>query len=160
MKYTTFTFNTNKKNNSFNINNGSNNYSKALDDIILSNLKSTTPYIFKDATLGAAFDELNKTKKTKSIDITINSGAKSSKKIPTLFDAINYFKGNNYNFSKLTSNYPTYHINGTPITIFEDEIQIGYDLIPFNLFDDYAYINSLSNNTKKTIIDIYITIKK
>lgn len=159
MKYTTFTFNTGKKNNSFNINNGSTNYSKALDDIILSNLKSTTPYIFKDATLGAAFDELNKTK-TKSIDITINSGAKSSKKIPTLLDAINYFKGNDYNFTKLMSDYPTYHINGTPITIFEDEIQIGYDLIPFNLFDDYNYINGLSNNTKKTIIDIYITIKK
>lgn len=159
MKYTTFTFNTGKKNNSFNINNGSTNYSKALDDIILSNLKSTTPYIFKDATLGAAFDELNKTK-TKSIDITINSGAKSSKKIPTLLDAINYFKSNNYNFTKLISDYPTYHINGTPITIFEDEIQIGYDLIPFNLFDDYNYINGLSNNTKKTIIDIYITIKK
>lgn len=159
MKYTTFTFNTGKKNNSFNINNGSTNYSKALDDIILSNLKSTTPYIFKDATLGAAFDELNKTK-TKSIDITINGGAKSSKKIPTLLDAINYFKGNNYNFTKLISDYPTYHINGTPITIFEDEIQIGYDLIPFNLFDDYNYINGLSNNTKKTIIDIYITIKK
>lgn len=159
MKYTTFTFNTGKKNNSFNINNGSTNYSKTLDDIILSNLKSTTPYIFKDATLGAAFDELNKTK-TKSIDITINSGAKSSKKIPTLLDAINYFKGNDYNFTKLMSDYPTYHINGTPITIFEDEIQIGYDLIPFNLFDDYNYINGLSNNTKKTIIDIYITIKK
>lgn len=159
MKYTTFTFNTGKKNNGFDINNASINYSKTLDDIILSNLKSTTPYIFKDATLGAAFDELNKTK-TKSIDITINSGAKSSKKIPTLLDAINYFKGNNYNFTKLISDYPTYHINGTPITIFEDEIQIGYDLIPFNLFDDYNYINGLSNNTKKTIIDIYITIKK
>lgn len=159
MKYTTFTFNTGKKNNGFNINNASINYSKTLDDIILSNLKSTTPYIFKDATLGAAFDELNKTK-TKSIDITINSGAKSSKKIPTLLDAINYFKGNNYNFTKLMSDYPTYHINGTPITIFEDEIQIGYDLIPFNLFDNYDYINSLSNNTKKTIIDIFITIKK
>ena len=51
MKYTTFTFNTNKKNNGFNINNGSTNYSKTLDDIILSNLKSKTPYIFKDATL-------------------------------------------------------------------------------------------------------------
>lgn len=159
MKYTTFTFNTGKKNNGFDINNASINYSKTLDDIILSNLKSTTPYIFKDATLGAAFDELNKTK-TKSIDITINSGAKSSKKIPTLLDAINYFKGNNYNFTKLMSDYPTYHINGTPITIFEDEIQIGYDLIPFNLFDNYDYINSLSNNTKKTIIDIFITIKK
>ena len=159
MKYTTFTFNTGKKNNGFNINNASINYSKTLDDIILSNLKSTTLYIFKDATLGAAFDELNKTK-TKSIDITINSGAKSSKKIPTLLDAINYFKGNNYNFTKLMSDYPTYHINGTPITIFEDEIQIGYDLIPFNLFDNYDYINSLSNNTKKTIIDIFITIKK
>lgn len=159
MKYTTFTFNTGKKNNGFDINNASINYSKTLDDIILSNLKSTTPYIFKDATLGAAFDELNKTK-TKSIDITINSGAKSSKKIPTLLDAINYFKGNNYNFTKLISDYPTYHINGTPITIFEDEIQIGYDLIPFNLFDNYDYINSLSNNTKKTIIDIFITIKK
>lgn len=159
MKYTTFTFNTGKKNNGFDINNASINYSKTLDDIILSNLKSTTPYIFKDATLGAAFDELNKTK-TKSIDITINSGAKSSKKIPTLLDAINYFKGNDYNFTKLMSDYPTYHINGTPITIFEDEIQIGYDLIPFNLFDNYDYINSLSNNTKKTIIDIFITIKK
>lgn len=159
MKYTTFTFNTGKKNNGFDINNASINYSKTLDDIIFSNLKSTTPYIFKDATLGAAFDELNKTK-TKSIDITINSGAKSSKKIPTLLDAINYFKGNDYNFIKLMSDYPTYHINGTPITIFEDEIQIGYDLIPFNLFDNYDYINSLSNNTKKTIIDIFITIKK
>lgn len=159
MKHTTFYFDTNKNNASNNNINGSINYSKALDDIILSNLKKSTPYIFKDATLGAAFNELESTPKTKSIDIYINSGAKSSKKIPSLIDAINYFKGNT---SKLYSafEYPTFKIGNDYITIYEDEILINNDLIPFDLFGDIDYISGLSDSTKKTIIDIYITIKK
>lgn len=45
---------------------------------------------------------------------------------------------------------------GTPIKIFDNFIQIGYDVIPIAM----GSLNHLKPKTKKTIIDITINIKK
>ena len=49
--------------------------------------------------------------------------------------------------------------DGTPVKMFSDEIQIGYDLIPLTGFTR-EYYNSLSESTRKHIIDITIDIQR
>lgn len=45
---------------------------------------------------------------------------------------------------------------GTPIKIFDNFVQIGYDIIPIQ----YGSLNHLKPKTKKIILDIVIKIKK
>ena len=46
-------------------------------------------------------------------------------------------------------------IDGTPIVFYNDEVQIGFDVYHYEDFDDFNFINTLSETTKKTIIEIY-----
>jgi hypothetical protein len=50
--------------------------------------------------------------------------------------------------------------DGTPIGFFEDEIQIGYDLIPLYKFSSPKYYNLFTPEKKKLIINIYISINR
>lgn len=140
MKYT-FKFN----NNSNNFRNN-NDWSKILDNIILTDVMKKNPYL--------------KTKEEKFIDAVLKDIApKNDDRI-----IIDNTRSNN-DFLKAvqflkdytpTKNY--YELaDGTPVVFFEDEIQIGYDLIPRNEFIDFTSLFTPAK--KKTIIDIYIKIR-
>lgn len=134
------------------------NFDSYIDNLVLSNVKKITPYIFTSDT-----DEeyIIKPKKAKTINIDITIPKKTTfrtsikDKYSEFIKAVNYLAGKSYD----TDTYDFKMIDGTPVKIFDDEIQIGYDLIPLNAFTLDLY-NKLSAESKKSIIDIYINIKK
>ena len=91
---------------------------------------------------------------TRTIDITITKKANK-------FDYRKYadFKHAVDHILSLYNDRADFYLpDGTPVRIFEDEIQVGYELIPFyKIKKDYS---NISDTVKKAIIDIYITISK
>lgn len=140
-----FTFKTN--NNTFSFPE-STNYSKILDDFIANNIKENNKYL-TDAIikhdLGINTDNI----------VTGSSLLKSNNKFAKAANFLaNYAKFNKrsipFKFGKV------YKLaNGTPIIFYDDEIQIGFDLYSYADFANFNFINLLSENTKKTIIEIY-----
>lgn len=145
-----------KKNNTKK-NPSNNNAHKATDAIILSNLKKTVPYLFggnKKKTITIDLTE-NKPKRTYLTTIDIIKKPNRSNK-PTFSEFIKAF---NYLMSNNEDTYDYLLSDGTPIKIFDDEIQIGLDL--YDKIDAPKILYStLSEENKKNIIDIYINIKK
>lgn len=131
--------------------NPSNTYSEILSDIISSNIKKNNPWL-------ADFEETPK--RTKNININIDITRKPKKTYTynsisygDIFDAIKFI----YDYKREKPSYDFKLADGTPVKMFSDEIQIGYDLIPLNNFTK-AYYDLLSEDTRKHIIDIYIDI--
>lgn len=156
----TYTFNLGKKNNTTFTPSFSNDRSFT-DALIFNNLKSTIPYIFGEddnniiiTPKSSSFFTPKKESKT-IIDITIkkSSAKKPSNDYDEFMKAINFLRNNN------KDTYDFLLADGTPIKLFSDEIQIGYDLIPLNKLTRGFY-DSLSSSTKKNIIDIYIDLTK
>lgn len=136
---TTYTFTLPKKNNT-----SANNHKNTMMDKILN----AYPW------LGG-----KKTEK-KTIDFYMYDAA------PTVTYTANDFLSNKYNledeFFKAIAGLNTYAKDydfedefGTPIRIFDNFIQIGYEVIPITP----GSLNHLKPKTKKTIIDITIKIK-
>lgn len=145
-----------KKNNTKK-NPSNNNAHKATDAIILSNLKKTVPYLFggnKKKTITIDLTE-NKPKRTYLTAIDIIKTPNRSNK-PTFSEFIKAF---NYLMSNNEDTYDYLLSDGTPIKIFDDEIQIGLDLYDKNDAPKILF-STLSEENKKNIIDIYINIKK
>lgn len=145
-----YTFTTNIKKNDAK---SSNNFSEMFDNIIFTNMLKANPYLTDLFHKKAE----PKTKKSKSIDIDItiehpytNTEYDSIKKCIEYIYAINPFKRDDYDF-KLP--------DGTPVKLFSNEIQIGYDLIPLNGFTKKIY-DILSDECKKTIVEITIELQK
>lgn len=131
--------------------NPSNTYSEILSDIISSNIKKNNPWL-------ADFEETPK--RTKNININIDITRKPKKTYTynsisygDIFDAIKFI----YDYKREKPSYDFKLADETPVKMFSDEIQIGYDLIPLNNFTK-AYYDLLSEDTRKHIIDIYIDI--
>lgn len=131
--------------------NPSNTYSEIIDNIISSNVIKNNPWF-------ATIDETPKRKKNININIDIT---RKPKKTYT-YNSIDY--GDIFDMIKFIYNYkcekPSYDFklhDGTPVKMFSDEIQIGYDLIPLTGFTRAIY-DSLSESSRKQIIDIYIDI--
>ena len=131
--------------------NPSNTYSEIIDNIISSNVIKNNPWF-------ATIDETPKRKKNININIDIT---RKPKKTYT-YNSIDY--GDIFDMIKFIYNYkcekPSYDFklpDGTPVKMFSDEIQIGYDLIPLTGFTRAIY-DSLSESSRKRIIDIYIDI--
>lgn len=132
--------------------NPSNTYSEILSDIISSNIKKNNPW-FVD------FEETPKRAKNININIDITRKPKktytyNSIDYGDIFDAIKFI----YDYKREKPLYDFKLADGTPVKMFADEIQIGYDLIPLNNFTK-TYYDLLSEDTRKRIIDIYIDIK-
>lgn len=142
-----------KINNTANANiNPSNTYSEILSDIISSNIKKNNPWF-------ADFEETPKRAKNININIDITRKPKKTYTYDSIdygdiFDAIKFI----YDYKREKPSYDFKLYDGTPVKMFSDEIQIGYDLIPLNNFTK-AYYDLLSEDTRKHIIDIYIDIK-
>lgn len=142
-----FTFKTDNNINTFSFPE-STNYSKILDDFIANNIKENNKYL-TDAIikhdLGINIDTI----------VTDSSLLKSNNKFAKAANFLaNYAKFNKrsipFKFGKV------YKLaNGTPIIFYDDEIQIGFDLYSYADFANFNFINLLSEDTKKTIIEIY-----
>lgn len=155
MTYTFDITNNTKKNPSNNI------FTKSINSIISSNLKKIAPYLYEDSEdeiILATKATPKKTKKIIDIEITLPG----TKKSPAKPDFATFSKA----LATLLKNKNDYEDifdfkleDGTPIALFSDEIQIGYELIPLNEGTKRIY-DILSNSRKKEIIDIYINITK
>lgn len=132
--------------------NPSNTYSEILSDIISSNIMKNNPW----------FTDIKETPKQKNININIDITRKPKKTYTydtidygDIFDAIKFI----YDYKREKPSYDFKLPDGTPVKMFSDEIQIGYDLIPLNNFTK-SYYDLLSEDARKHIIDIYIDIKR
>ena len=153
MKRYTIKINKNNNNN-FNFR-GNNNPSKALDDLILSNLIKMNPYLDKkdDRTLDAMLTEAG----MGTDDHILITNRTTGNLLKGDFDT-EFTKA-----AKFLANYTptrTYTFNRDDIAFFEDEIQIGDILIPLYKLNDIKYYNSFTPDLKKTIINIYISINR
>lgn len=144
MKHYTIKFNNNTNNNTTSFDFRNNNASKALDDLILSNMIKKNPFLSPDY--------YEKKRNDRTIIIKNNS---------------NLLKGNfDLDFAKAAAflaNYTPkksiYTFNDDDITFFEDEIQIGSTLIPLYMLESSSYYNLIPKKTKEIIINIFISIK-
>jgi len=144
----------NDNNSSIFLNNKSTNYSEILDNIIATDIINKNTYLF----------DCNKKKEDDLIDALIGNKSiiltGSTLKASDDFTKAATFLAN-YNKYKKTYNLPyiigkMYTLsNGTPIIFYDDEIQIGFDTIKYSKFNDLSFLDSLTDNTKKTIINIY-----
>lgn len=159
MKYT-FNISKNTTNNTTKSNNTKSNNNELLNALLdadlLSRINNMSDYIFEKKSPEISTYSYNK-KRTIDINIDINT-PKKTKSIKPDFDT--FCKAFSYLMS--SDSYDTYDFkldDGTPIKLFADEIQIGYELIPLNGGSKRIY-DMLSDSKKKEIIDIYIDITK
>lgn len=167
MKHYTIKINKNNNNNTFRTNNASKN----LDDLLLSNIIKMNPF------LGYKSDDdtikINFTKNDSSdiIDAALReAGLKGDDRIiiSNRYDSYlkddfdtEFAKAARFFSSYTPDNKKTYILaDGTPIGFFEDEIQIGYDLIPLYKFGSPKYYNLFTPEKKKIIINLYISINR
>ena len=132
--------------------NPSNIYSEIIDNIISSNVMKNNPW----------FANIETPKRKKDININIDITRKPKKTYT--YDSIDY--GDIFDMIKFIYDYkrekPSYDFklpDGTPVKMFSDEIQIGYDLIPLTGLTRTFY-DTLSESSRKHIIDIYIDITR
>ena len=156
MKHYTIKIN-NKNNSGINFRNNT-NASKNLDNLIFSNLIKMNPYLAgttkknDSGLLDAMFEEAG----FDTGDRIIISNRPTSSFLKGNFDT-KFAEAANF----LANYTPTKKIflGDLPIKFFEDEIQIGYDLIPLYELTSPKYYNMFTPETKKIIINIYISIK-
>ena len=153
-------------------NNNPSNFGSAsayIDNLIFTNLKKTAPYLFGKSGHACIIDDdfiftpndklesgktytFTKGENKKTIDIFIPSKKATKPDYITFSKALAHLLGKNCG-----DTYDFLLDDGTPVKMFADEIQIGYELLPLNEATKYIY-NALSDSRKKDIIDIYINI--
>lgn len=149
-KYTFSLKNNNNTTTFFTPSNKSTDYSKMLDDLILSDIINKNPWLKTEK-------NNNSTIILKDIDLY---GDSLDKKVCSCF--ANYKLGNNCPFIK---DKIYYLADGTPFYITDDYITIGFNTYYFYEFGKPMFFSNLSESMKKTICEIYvdglkITIKK
>lgn len=148
---TTYTFgkkNNSKKSINFFPTSSKPDYSKILDDIILSDVIKKESYLF-DAIDKKADADYFMSKTTPIITFGDSELDKATKFLA--------------NYGKYNTEYKLPYIigkcytlsDGTPIVFYENNIQIGYDFYDYNDFLSAKFLNTLTPKKKKIIIDIY-----
>lgn len=144
----TFTFGTKKNNNSMIFSSNDKlhflpDYSKILDNIIVADIKKKNNYLFDTLyTSTPKYSHLKDDEDTliKAMKFLANyKTIKKSYKLP-------YILGKMYTLS-----------DGTPIVFYDDEIQIGFDTYKYSDFLNFSFLDGITDNTKKIIINIYTT---
>jgi hypothetical protein len=142
---TTYSFGKkNTNNNTFFHTSSKPDYSKILDDIIITDIIDKNDFLLKDYS-------------TKKADADYFMSKTSS---PALLKATKFLA----NYKTYSKKYTLPYIigkcytlsDGTPIVFYENNIQIGYDFYDYEDFDDLSFLKNLTAAKKKTIIDIYI----
>lgn len=159
MKRYTIEINKKNTNNNFSFRNLINNPSKSLDDLILSNLIKMNPFLTgkkkNDDILDAMFADAG----FNTDDHIIIPNRDNSYLLKGNFNS-EFAKAANF-LSSYTPKKKSYTLfDGTPIAFFEDEIQIGYDLIPLYKLSSPKYYSMFTPETKNTIINIFISINR
>lgn len=144
MKKYTFNTNSSKSNNSI-FTPSEPDYSKILDDLILTDIKEKNSYLF----------DYNTDDNYYGADIIIGG----TKKAYDFTKAATYL-ANILNKKKIIIGKTYKLIDGTPIIFYDDEIQIGFDIFKYSDFYDYNFLNAIKPKTKKIIIDIYLNSNK
>ena len=143
---------TTKKNNTtfipFNKTSYEPNYSEIIDDIIASDIKKKNSYLFSDDILGGTTYIPLSSSYLKDDDEFIKAAKflANYKKNKFTYKNIPFILNKKYKLS-----------NGTPIIFYDDEIQIGFDVYKYSDFSDLSFLNGITDNTKKIIINIYTT---
>ena len=148
----TYKFTTKKNNNTtfipFNNISYEPNYSEIIDNIILSDIKKKNSYLFNiDNSDSTTYIPLSSSY-LKADDKFIKAAnfLANYKKNKKIYKTIPYILGKMYTLS-----------DGTPIVFYDDEIQIGFDTYKYSDFSDLSFLNGITDNTKKIIINIYTT---
>lgn len=147
----TYTFKINKNNNNRSYN--SNNYS--LKDTIASNLANK--YSWFDAPVSKSTVTYITGNSNSYVDSLYESFNFNNDYAKALAILDNYGKKNFFHSSDNVDEYD-YEIDGIPVRIFNNMIQIGYTIIPMKAASSYYF--ALKPEVKKTIVDITIKIKK
>lgn len=130
-----------------------NNFSEMFDNIILTNMLGQNPYLadlFYKKT-----EPQSKKNKTIDIDITIEHPYTKNTEYDGIKKCIEFFYANHPSKKGYDFKLP----DGTPVKLFSNEIQIGYDLIPLNNFTKKIY-DALSEECKKNIVEITVELQK
>lgn len=144
MKKYTFNTNSSKSNNSI-FTPSEPDYSKILDNLILTDIKEKNSYLF----------DYNTDDNYYGADIIIGG----TKKAYDFTKAATYL-ANILNKKKIIIGKTYKLIDGTPIIFYDDEIQIGFDIFKYSDFYNYDFLKAIEPKTKKIIIDIYLNSNK
>ena len=137
------------------------NNSKILDDIINNNIIKNNPWLVDDLffpkkkndgitdILNSIFNIPTPKPKKKTTTITVEL---KTKKNTSILDMLDYILDK----MQEKDDYDFVLPDGTPVKMYSDRIQVGFHTIP--LFETNNFYNSLGNNTKKTIYEIYTII--
>lgn len=140
----TYKFKTIKSNNNYNTGSFA-NYSEILDDIIAADVKKKNSYLI---------DNTNKYFLTK--DYTFSPALKDSDEFTKAAKFLaNYKKNYSYIPQKYIYGKMYTLSDGTRVVFYDDEIQIGWDIYKYTDFDDLSFLNTISADKKKIIINIY-----
>lgn len=145
-----YTFKLPKKtsNNVINANNSYNDSVNYLKTIVANNLTNKYPTIFTTTGNDTYFSTYSST------PVTLNWNYESDyEKAIKIIDSY----GKKY-YGTFDKDEYDFEINGVPVRIFSDMIQIGYKMYSKHI--DSAYYINLPSTTKKTVIDIAIHITK
>lgn len=144
-----FTSKKNNNNNKFFLNTGTTDYSKAIDNIILSDVINKNKYLF---------DDYNYKYTTDDTPIILTG---SNLKADDEYIKATKFLANYKNLAKkgLYSLNKMYTLDdGTRIVFYDDEIQIGSLFYKYSDFGNASLLNNITEPTKKIIINIYINL--
>lgn len=145
------TYNIFKKNNNKSTNNNTNSAANKMNNDFINQIYAFAPYLKSDynKTAGATFTAYLKPNKVapKINSIDLNDFITAAKFL-SKYD----FEDNGHD------DYDFELFDGTPVKLFSDEIQIGYDFYPIEMFNNIDILNILAPKKKKTIIDIAIKL--
>lgn len=140
----TYIFTNTKKNNTPSNNiKTTTDWSKILDNLIASSIKKNNLWLSNYKSCNAA-------------DIFSASVNKKNDNSDFFAKAAKYLSTNSPTNCKKFIIGKTYYFGNTPIIFYDDEIQIDCETFSYDSFDDFDFLNSLTEKNKKTIIDIYI----
>lgn len=156
---TTYTFKLPKNNTNTSYNSYNNNYISELKSTIANNIASKYPWLDNSTSKTTYTVTYNKPSSTPLFDFSsFNFDSDYAKAINILdnYAAKKYNKKSLY-FSDMIDEYD-FEIDGIPVRIFDDMIQIGNHMIAKNASS--YYYSSLNPIIKKTFINIIIKINK
>lgn len=142
----TFSFTSKKNNNTF-FPNSSTNYSKIIDDGILADIINKNSYLFGK--------NYNYTYEDDPIILT-GSSLKADNDFINAAKYLANYKKSNKKYYKLNTMYTL--ADGTRIVFYDDEIQIGSLFYKYSDLNNLAFLNTISEPTKKIIINITINL--
>ena len=127
------------------------NYSKIIDNIITADIVKKNNYLF---------DYDDDIYIPKSNPIILTGGYLKDSKFAKAAKFLANYKKNYKKYYKIPYEFGKMYTlsDGTRIVFYDDEIQIGSLFYKYNDFNDFDFLNTISEPTKKIIINITINL--